>query len=690
MTHRAPAPPVVLLAVGLLAAGHAAAQPEEASPARLDPVVVTVTRIEQRAGDAPADVTVLTREDISQSASRMVDDLLRQVPGFSLFRRSSSVVGHPTTQGVSLRGIGPSGTSRALVLLDGVPINDPFGGWVYWNRIPMQSVEQIEVVRGGGSSAWGNYALGGVINIITRRPVERAAYLDASYGNRDTWNLDGLLTEAQGPFRLSLEGSYFRTDGYPVVKVSDRGRIDVDADSQHGAFNGRVELVLSKGLSLFVRGTNYDERRGNGTPLQNNETHSGSIATGGRLRTGDGSDWSLTLYGDFQKFRSTFSTQAADRNSETLALDQRVPSSSLGGAVQWSRRFGSHLLLSGADFRWIEGETQEQVYNAGVLLRRRNAGGEQVLAGGFVQDVFTPHPQWEIVGGVRADYWQAYAGTRRDQPPPAGIPPRQVFVDTARLAASPRLAALWHATPSTDLRASAYHGFRVPTINELYRVFRVRNDVTVANPHLDPERLTGGELGVQQRWGPLEGRVTGYWNEVKDLVANVTLASPLPDCPAGTTCRQRQNLDLARIRGLEAELELRPAREWRFLASYIFTDARVVDASQQPGLEGKRLAQVPEHGATVSARYENPRWLNASVTARFVGAQYEDDINSLRLGSYWVFDLFLSRRLATWGEAYLGVENLFNTTYSVGRSADGVVSIGAPLLVHGGIRLSLR
>ena len=657
---------------------------------RLDPVIVTVTRTEQRAGDAPADVTVLTRQDIDRSPSQTLDDLLRQVPGFSLFRRTSSLVGHPTTQGVSLRGIGPSGTSRALVLLDGVPINDPFGGWVYWDRIPLQGVEQVEVVRGGGSSAWGNYALGGVINIITKKPVERAALFDGSYGNHNTLNLDGIVSEVRGPFRLGLEGNYFNTDGYPIVKKSDRGSIDINATSQHSTFNGRLDLVLSPDLSFYLRGNHYDEDRGNGTPLQNNDTEAGSFATGGRLRTGDGSDWSFSLYGDFQKFTSTFSTQAANRNSETLALDQRVPSSSVGGALQWSRRFGSHLVLAGGDFRWIEGETHEKVFNAGIFLRRRDAGGQQALVGVFVQDVYTPTPQWEIVGGVRGDYWLTYDGFRRDTPPPAGIPPSQSFANNDWLAGSPRLAALWHATPSTDLRASVYQGFRVPTLNELYRVFRVRSDVTVANPSLVPERSTGGELGIEQRWGPFQGRFTGYWNDVKDLVTNVTLATPLPDCPPGTTCRQRQNLDLSRIRGLETELTLRPSPQWRLLASYIFTDAKVVNAPQQPGLEGNRLAQVPQHGATLGVSYENPQWLTASAMARFIGPQYEDDQNTLRLGSYWVFDLFLSRRVVKWGEIYLGIENLFNTTYSVGRSSDGVVSIGAPLLVHGGIRISLR
>src|SRR5437899_3168595 len=352
------------------------------APTRLEPVVVSVTRMEQKAGDAPASVTVVTRDDIRASASQTVDDLLCQVPGFSLFRRTSSVVGHPTTQGLSLRGIGPSGTSRALVLLDGVPINDPFGGWVYWSRIPLQSIEQIEVVHGGGSSVWGNGALGGVVHILTRRPVERAAFFETSYGSYDTRNFDLLLTEAKGPLRLSLEGNYFDTGGYPIVKESRRGAIDIDATSRHSTFSGRVELVDSPDLSLFASGNYFDGDRGNGTPLQFNRTGAGAFATGGRLRAGDIGEPAAAVYGHFQEFRSTFSTQAADRNSDTLALDQTVPSTSAGGYLQWNRRFGSHLVASGGDIRWVDGETQEKVYVSGAFARTRIAGGEQLVGGG--------------------------------------------------------------------------------------------------------------------------------------------------------------------------------------------------------------------------------------------------------------------------------------------------------------------
>jgi iron complex outermembrane receptor protein len=682
------APRVVLLLL-LVASPGVAQEREQAEAPRLEPVVVSVTRFEQRAEEAPASVTVVTREDIRQSASQTVDDLLRQVPGFSLFRRTSSVVGHPTTQGVSLRGIGPSGTSRALVLVDGIPANDAFGGWVYWNRMPMLGIEQIEVVRGGGSSVWGNYAVGGVINVLTRRPTERAAFFEGSYGSFDTYNVDLLLTEAQGPFRIALEGNRYETGGYKIVKDSRRGAIDIDADSRHTSVNVRAELVAAPDATFFLSGNFYDEERNNGTALQFNRTDSGAVAFGGRLGHPDRGELSFSVFGETQEFRSTFTTQAADRNSETLALDQRVPTVSAGGLLQWGRRFGDHHVGMGGDVRWVEGQTVERVYNNNVFLRRRVAGGQQVIAGVFVQDVWKPIPMLELLGGARLDYWTSYDAERREvfPAPGSGVPGFHAFGEIQRLIFSPRLAALVHATPTTDVRLSAYQGFRVPTLNELYRVFRVRSDVTVANEHLRPERVTGGEIGVQQRLGPFEARVTGYWSEVKDLVANVTLTTSLPDCPVGTTCRQRQNLDLARVRGVETELEARLARDWRVIASYLYADARVVDAPQQPDLEGKRLAQVPEHTAALSLRYNNPAIVAAAVTGRYVGQQYEDDLNTLPLGGYVVFDVALSRALTKWSEIFMAVENIFDRTYATGRTTEGVVSIGAPRFVRGGLRL---
>jgi len=658
------------------------------APARLEPIVVTPTRLEQQAGESPASVTVITSDDIRSSPYVALDDVLRQIPSFSLFRRSSSLVGHPTTQGVSLRGVGPSGASRALVLVDGIPINDPFGGWVPWSRVPLLSIEQIEVVRGGGSALWGNGALGGVINVITRRPTETSATLETSFGNHDTKNFDLLARGVLGPWRLSLEGNYFDTAGYKIVLPKQRGAIDTPANSRHVVFNGRLEFAPSRDLTLFLSGTFFDEDRHNGTRLQVNDIQSGTIAGGGTLRTSDGSEWKATVFSQMQGFHSTFSTQAADRQSETLALDQHSPSTSVGGSTSWSRRFGDHYLLSGADVRWVGGETDEGVFNNNVFLRNRVAGGDQLFAGLYVQDVWTLGRQLELVGSVRGDYWRSYDGFRRDTPPPAGIPPRQTFADVDYVIPSPRLAALFHAIPGTDLEASVYQGFRVPTLNEQYRVFRVRNDVTVANAGLEPERMTGGEIGVRQRWAPLDVRVTGFWNEVTDQILNVTQARALPDCPAGTTCRQRQNVELTRIRGVETEVEIRPLPRWRVLLSHTYSDARVVESLRQPALQGKRLAQVPDHVVTLGIRWDNPAWVNVAANVRYVGRQFEDDLNTLPLNPFTTVDLQLSRPLAKWADVFLAFENLTGETYAVQRTSDGIVTIGTPRLVRGGFRLT--
>ncbi|MBZ0159184.1 MAG: TonB-dependent receptor, partial [bacterium] len=565
--------------------------------------------------------------------------------------------------------------------------------------------ERIEVARGGGSGVWGNYALGGVINIITRRPEARVAQLKVDGGTRNTVDTDLLVSHASGPWGISLEGSFFDTDGYKIVKKSQRGAIDVNADSSHKTFNGRVEYTPSLASSLFLAGTFFREDRGNGTPLQNNETETGYIATGGRLKTADGSDWQLTLFSHMQTFNSTFTSAAVDRNSETPALDQfDVPSTDAGANLQWSKRiFQSHLLTAGTDVRWIDGETNE-FFTFNQTLKdftgRRKAGGEQFLAGAYVQDIFTPAPGWQITVAGRFDSWQSFNASRVQQNKQTGVVTRDnQFSDRDEFAFSPKVALLYHATDQLSLRSSFYKGFRAPTINELFRPFRVRNDITEANENLDPERLIGGEVGMDYSiMRNLLGRLTAFWNEVKDPVVNVTKGigegaamEPCGFVPVGGVCRQRDNLDRTRIRGIEAELEYRPHPSWAFSSSYLYNHTEVLSAPNQPELEGKRIAQVPRHQGTVKVGYTNPALINVSVQGRFIGDQYEDDLNSLKLGDYVVVDLMLWRSIPlpklSAGEVFLAVENLFDRDYEVAKTADGIVTTGTPLLVHGGVRV---
>ena len=310
-----------------------------------------------------------------------MDDLLRQVPGFSLFRRSSSLVAHPTSQGVSLRGIGPSGVSRTLVLLDGIPLNDPFGGWVYWSKVPLHMVQQIEVVRGGTSNVWGSSALGGVIQVLTESPDENQFDVSAELGSKRTMQFDLSLQHSWENAGLRLYGSLFDTDGYDVLREDQRGSIDIPAFSEHDNVGASVDFDLRESLDLVVSANTFQEDRGNGTPLTGNSTESDTASVRFSAVMQGGSEWQASLVVHDQTFSSQFSSQAADRESENPALNQfDVPAEALATSVQWLRPMQrqniGHLLTAGGELRRTKGETNEDFFfSGGSFVFRRSAGG---------------------------------------------------------------------------------------------------------------------------------------------------------------------------------------------------------------------------------------------------------------------------------------------------------------------------
>src|SRR6185503_18321268 len=258
------------------------------APAQLlEQVTVTASRTEQRLGDIPASINVLHADEIRNSPAVVADDVLRQIPSFSLFRRTSSLSSHPTAQGVSLRGIGPSGVSRTLVLVDGVPFNDPFGGWVYWTRVPIDSVDRIEVVDGSSSSLYGNYAMGGVINIVSSRPSRRTLELKPQYGNRNSPKLDFFASDVWGKVGAAVEGSLFDTDGFPIVVANERGLIDNNATVNFKNVNLRFDYSPSDRVQAFFRTGYFAENRGNGKILEVNDTRWKSASGGVRIRMPD-------------------------------------------------------------------------------------------------------------------------------------------------------------------------------------------------------------------------------------------------------------------------------------------------------------------------------------------------------------------------------------------------------------------
>jgi outer membrane cobalamin receptor len=645
-------------------------------------VTVTPARTELRLSVAPASVSVFDAQDVSNAAAQTFDDLLRQAPGFSIFRRSSSIVANPTTQGVSLRGAGASGASRTLVLADGVPLNDAFGGWVYWDRVPRAAVDRVELVRGGSSDLYGSDALSGVINLISRPPSQRVINVEGGYGNRDTADVTFFTSDRWNGFSASVAGEAFRTDGYFLIAPEIRGSADDRAASKHRALSLRLTNEWNATNAVFVRGSLFDEDRRNGTKAQTNDTASESLVAGGRFRTAEGGDWNLTLFANRQRYHQTFSAVAANRNSEALNRLQFVPSRDVGVSVNWSRMsFERHLLVAGVDVRGVRGVSDETAIANNRATTFASSGGRQRRSGFFIQDLVSISPRWQISVNARYDNWRDSSAASVSRNLTTGAVTPRFFPARSLDAFSPRLSLIFRPAEQFSLRASAYRAFRAPTLNELYRGFRVGDTQTNANEKLVAERLTGGETGMS--WTPtnrVSARVTGYWTEIINPVSNFTLAVT----PALIT-RERRNLGRTRSRGVEAEADFNISTYWRISAGYLFADATVRRAPQDARLEGLWIPQVPRNQFTLQTVYSNPRQITAAAQFRASGKQFDDDQNRLPLGSFAVIDVMVAHPLTRYLEVFVAAQNLLDERYAVGRTP--IETLGMPRMVRGGVRI---
>jgi outer membrane receptor protein involved in Fe transport len=682
-------------------------------PARItEQTVVTATRSEQRVADVPASVNIVSSEQIQRSPAVVADDVLRQVPTFSLFRRTSSLASHPTAQGVSLRGIGPSGVSRTLVLLDDVPFNDPFGGWVYWTRVPLMDTDRIEIVDGATSSLYGNYAMGGVINIVTNRAQPKTLIFKPQYGNRSTPKMDLFASDVWGRLGASIDATSFATDGYKIVAEEERGPIDNEAWVKYKTGSGKLDYQASDRVNLFFRAGVFDERRSNGKTgvvPETNKTNWKFGAGGAGLNLADGSHVDARLFFDRSHFYSTFLAVPAiappnQRSQDNLTLKQNVPTDAVGTMVQWTRGFQtrghSHALSAGTDFRWIKGDSDEETYALATGLTpllHRVSGGRQKIGGVFAQDLMEVTPKLQLTVSARVDSWHNYDAHNHETTIATGLPTAndKLLADKSDTALSPRVAALYRATGRVSLWGSVSRGFRAPTLNELYRQFRVGAVLTTANENLGPERLTGVEAGISV--SPTDRvtlRGTLFNNRVKDPVANVTINQ-------AATIRQRKNLGSTNIAGFQTDVAYRVNAYWSVSSAYVFDNAKVHESAPDAAgfdLTGKYLAEVPKHRGSVQVNFTHPRYVNLSLDTEFIGMQFDDDLNvaailpgvadktKVGLPRYSVTNLTGSRTINHQLDVFVGVQNLFGSLYYVGTNP---TTIGTPRLVNGGIRLRI-
>jgi len=637
-------------------------------------IVVTGAGLAAGQGDDAYDVVTITRDRLADEASGRLENVLRDVAGFAQYRRSDSRSAHPTSQGATLRGLGGNASSRALVLLDGVPQADPFGGWVSWAALDPLRLGGIRVTRGGGSGVHGPGALAGTIELSSAGAADLAPlWGELAYGSRDSIDADLGLSASLGGGFASLSGGYARGDGFIPTVREDRGPVDVPARYEQASAQARAVLPVGGQTELQANGLFLLDKRTRGTAFTPNRTigADASLRLVGRGRWG----WEALAYLQMRDFSSGFASVSTDRATVSPALDQyAVPATGFGGRVEIRPPLGEGIELRlGGDTRLTRGRTKEQyLFTGGIPANGREAGGRTSTVGAFAEMSVKAADALTLTGGARIDRWTIGHGFLRQYALATGaaLPGSAQFADRSGWRPTGRAGVSYRAAEGVTLRAAAYLGWRLPTLNELYRPYRVGMETTRANAALRPERLRGIDGGIDVR--PLPGLVLGgtlFWNRLDDAIANVTLDDP--------TQLQRRNIDVIRSRGAELDASYRRG-PWRLAVSYAYIDARVHASGAAAPLDGLRPAQTAPHQASATIGWHRPDGLGGSVTARYLAAQFDDDRNVDRLDPALTFDATLAVPLVAGFTAELRGENIGNRRIEAGISGAGIVERAAP------------
>ncbi len=647
----------------------------------IEVVVVHPPRLAPLGGEAAFSTIVIPAAELQARAR--TDEALKQAPGVSLFRRTGSSAANPTTQGVSLRSIAPSGAGRALVTLDGVPQNDPFGGWVIWSALPSEGLDGATVVRGAGAGPYGAGALTGVIALSERGAVNGLASLDVSAASGQ-----GRVGVAGGAEHFLITGAASKDRGYYAVRGPRRGAADQPVSLDDASLAVRAQGDLA-GVQAAARAGAYMERRGAGL------VGARSVATGvsGGLTLAQPASegvggWRVQAWVRSSDLKNSSAAVAAGRTGTTPASDQYgAPTLGYGlnAALQGER--GTFAWEIGADARMADGEVRERFrFMNGAFTRDRLAGGRTMVGGAHAEGV-VDEGRLLAIAGIRVDGWESSRSKRQERDLLNGqLVLDQTSPNASGVTPTARLGLRYDVGDALALRAAAYTGFRVPTLNELHRPFRVGNDITEANALMKPETLQGAELGL----GGEGWNLTGFYNRLQDPIANVTIGigpGTFPTAgfvPAGGVLRQRRNAGVIEAWGLEGDSRgaLGEAVDWR--AAFAYTQAEVKGGSAVPQLTGKRPAQSPEWTVTGGLAWRAGERLTISSDVRYESARWEDDLNTRRLGSGAQVDARAAWRLGPHSEVYVRVENLTQEDLETGETADGVESYAAPRLVSVG------
>ena len=618
-----------------------------------------------------------------------LDQSLRKLASIDTFRGVDSFTAHPTTQGIRFRNAATNATSRALVLVDGVPQNDPFGGWIYWNKMPSASLQSMDIFSMGMVPAWGNLSSGGTLYLKSKSPFIPHSNWRVQGGLNDTILASLAHTEPLSEnFGLSVEGRFFETAGYKVVEESQRGPVDESSRSDYTYLKLQMAQRLGQSWQWTLTGQHFQEDRINGTPLSPNGTESTDLSwTLSRSATSGPNIEFITFFQD-RDFQNVFTSVNADRTSERPVLDQfSVPAQSLGAqATAYWENLNTNFLV-GADFRGVEGSVAERFRNFGAgFTRERREGGEQAFLGAFGTVQAELDGLSSLEGTLRFDRWRQLDGFRTQFDLESNVQTQDtLYADRSGSDSSININHNRTLNTNWSFNALVFTGFRAPTLNELYRPFRVRNDITESNPSLVNETIAGGELGLFYRDEANTLQISGFHYGMDDMITNVFLHDDTgfdPLCgfvPGGGSCSQRQNVGESEVQGLEMAWRWDASTGVEFLFNYLFSETEILQ-SAQPLLLGKAFPLAPEHKIFGQLAWGPNEELTLLAQVQYRSGQFDNVMNTRVIDSAGQVNLGALYEFpgSNWS-VRVQFDNVFDEEIVTAIASSGIISQAAPL-----------
>jgi len=646
---------------------------EHAKPKLDETIVVTATRSERAVSEVPVSTTVIGEKELKAAPAVFIDDVLRTIPGVHMPLQGSA--GSFTSgQRISMHGLGGV---RALVLLDGLPIHDPYYGTVQWQKVPLDTLGQVEVVRGGGSSLFGNFALGGTINLLTRPVTESVVRADVSTGSASTQrgsvSLDHVVNE-----RLGFRVSHDRYDSDGFYRVPNPGAADTLGWNDLATTSARVEYRPSDRTSTFVK-TNFSRINvSQGTASSYSKRDIFDLSAGMHRAVGAGGLLSTTVfYQDQEETLASSTIVGANRESEFRSQLSTIPADAIGASVEWSGGLTRAIpfVSVGVDVQRIEAEEDRLNFNrSGVMTQQGHVTGSQQFAGVFGQASWRPSTRFEILASARLDYFKNFDGSDVTVNGAASYYP-----SASSTQLDPRVSFRYAIGERSAIRGAAYRAFKAPTLRDLYRNNQTGTSILLGNPYLEPETLVGAELGVEWALSRAHVEVNVYRSDIDGLQSR----AQVPGQPSNVF--RNLNLGKSKSQGIELMADARLSTAWSVNAGYTYADSTVIE-DPSPALVGKWLPEVPRHIGSLSIRYRSAGGTTADLRGRVVGRSYGEAANLLPSQAHRIVDLSLAQPLRDWIDAYAILENLLNEEYYLVLTPTSLRS-GQPRTVSAGLRL---